>query len=87
MPGDFDGNGVFDTIDFIKTSTYLFAGVPAPDLICECWIDDPPLEWAVALDVNGNCAVNIADMIFMFEYLRSDYPPELLYCFECPPAR
>lgn len=86
VPGDFDGNGVFETVDFIQTTTYLFTGSPDPALICECWSDDPPNEWPVALDITGNCVVNISDIVTMFDYLRSSDRPELLYCPECPPG-
>lgn len=86
VPGDFDGNGIFETVDFIQTTNYMFTGSPAPALICECWSDDPPNEWPVALDVNGSCHINIADIIYMFEYLRIGYPSELMYCLECPPG-
>ncbi|MEE9554680.1 MAG: IPTL-CTERM sorting domain-containing protein [candidate division Zixibacteria bacterium] len=86
VPGDFDGNGIFDTVDFIKTTNYILTGSPTPDLICECWLDDPPIQLPVALDVNGSCHINIADVAYMFENLRGGYPSEFNYCSECPPG-
>ena len=82
--GDFDGNSVFETVDYVKTVHYLFAGAAEPVLMCECTVELP--TFPATLDVSGDCLVNISDIVRMISNLRHGTPP-FSYCPECPPGR
>jgi hypothetical protein len=55
MPGDLDGNGTISISDLAFLQAFLFLGGPAPN----------PLSNA---DVNGDCRVNIGDILCLVKY-------------------
>ncbi len=56
VPGDVDGNGIFDIADLVYLVAWAFLGGGAPADMNRA-------------DVNGSCVVDVSDIVYMVEYL------------------
>jgi hypothetical protein len=83
VPGDINGNQVFNGIDITFGVNYLKGIGPNPPDTCNC----PPngLIYSAA-DANGNCVFNGLDITYSVNYLKG-FGNAPLGCPDCPPAR
>ena len=82
VPGDANGNGVFNGLDVGFSVNYLKGLGPMPPIACEC---SPHGTILAAADANGNCAYNGLDVTFSVNFLKG-VGPQPLGCAECPPG-
>jgi hypothetical protein len=82
IPGDANGNGIFNGIDVGWMVNYFKVTGPPPPDTCYC----PPHGVIFdAADANGNCAFNGIDVSYEVNYFKGIGGPPI-YCIDCPPA-
>lgn len=79
--GDYNNNGEFNVADLIATRFVMIR--PYPWLPCECPAGSGNV-WFVRMDLNNDCAYNLADIIVGYSFLFTG-SPQPLPCELCPP--
>jgi len=83
VPGDANGDGIFNGLDVTYSVQYLKGGGQPPPNICLCL---PNGNLFAAADANGNCVFNGLDITYMVNYLKG-IGPAPQGCPDCPPGR
>jgi len=86
LPGDANVDGVVNIADVVDMWGHLTGVIDLPDASqCDCRPNVPFVPFYGGADVNGSCVFNVADVVYLMEYLEgTDHDPQ--YCPLCPPT-
>jgi hypothetical protein len=80
ISGDVNNNGDATSLADVIYGANYFAGGPPPPLSCVCGSSNV----YVAAEVNGSCAYNGLDVVYLINYWSTSSGHELQYCSSCP---
>ncbi len=86
FPGDANVDGVVNLADIVAMLSHLTYVTQLPDDgQCDCYPNVPEVPFYGGADANGSCRFNVADMVYLYDYL-SGTGTQVTYCPLCPPT-
>ena len=85
LPGDANVDHNVNIADVVDMLNHLKAIITLPGGECDCTPDVPTVPFYGGADANGSCQFNVADVVYLYEYLRNG-GQAVQYCPLCPPT-